>query len=97
LFPPDPQLTFSTFLLDTRFTRWPTNERWNQLLLAGQDETDTEKRTAIYQELMQVWNEDPIGIYLIMPMDLYGASTQVVGFVPRIDQLVDLRYVGLNQ
>ena len=93
LTPADPHNTLGLFRPETFFARYPDNPRIQELLETGLRETDLAERGAIYKELNQIWNDDPLGIYLIVPNDLYGASTTVEGFVPRSDQVVDLRTV----
>jgi peptide/nickel transport system substrate-binding protein len=94
LTPADPHNTLGLFRPGTFFARYPDNPRVQELLETGLRETDLEKRDAIYRELNQILNDDPLGIYLIVPDDLYAARTTVVGFVPRSDQVVDLRLGG---
>ncbi len=93
LTPADPHNTLGLFRPETFFARYPDNPRIQELLETGLRETDLAERDAIYKELNQIWNDDPLGIYLIVPNDLYGARTTVEGFVPRSDQVVDLRIV----
>ena len=97
LLPPDPHITLSLFRPGTFFARYPDNPRISELLDAGMHETDPAKREAIYQELIQIWNDDPLGIYLIVPNDLYGANKAVTGFEARVDQVIDLTTVDLEQ
>ena len=94
LTPADPHNTLGLFRPGTFFARYPDNPRVQELLETGIRETDLEQRAAIYNELNRIWNDDPLGIYLIVPNDLYGARTAVEGFVPRSDQVVDLRTVS---
>lgn len=95
--PPDPHIMLSTFDKGSRFTRFPDNPRVFGLLAEGKRESDPKKREKIYQELLQIWNEDPLGIYLLVPNDLYAIREGVIGFEPRVDQVVDLRNVDLMQ
>jgi peptide/nickel transport system substrate-binding protein len=97
LTPPDPHITLGLFREGSPFHRYPDNPAIEDLLQRGSRETDPQKREAIYQELLAAWNEDPLGIYLIVPNDLYAASTTVSGFVPRVDQVVDLTTIDLTE
>ncbi len=97
LTPADPHNTLGLFRPGTFFARYPDNPRIQELLETGLRETDLEQRAAIYNELNQIWNDDPLGIYLIVPNDLYAARTTVEGFVPRSDQVVDLNTVTKMQ
>ena len=97
LLPPDAHMTLNLFRPETFFARYPDNPRIAELLDAGKQETDTAKREAIYNELLQIWNDDPLGIYLIVPNDLYATSKAVAGFEPRVDQVIDLTTVDLAQ
>lgn len=97
LTPADPHNTLGLFRPGTFFARYPDNPRIQELLAAGLRETDLGQRAAIYNEVNQIWNDDPLGIYLIVPNDLYAARTTVEGFVPRSDQVVDLTMVSKTQ
>ena len=96
LLPADPHRTLNLFRPETFFARYPDNPKIAELLDAGKAETDPDKREAIYHELLQIWNDDPLGIYLIVPNDLYAARTTVLGFEPRVDQVLDLTTVDLE-
>ena len=95
LTPADPHMTLGLFRPGTFFQRYPDDPTIAELFAAGLREVDPTRRETIYQELVLRWNEDPLGIYTIVPNDLYAIRADVVGFVPRIDQVVDLRDVKL--
>ena len=95
LFGSDPHQTLYPFRPGMQYYRWPDNPRQLELIQMGRNEMDLEKRAKIYQEIHQMWNDDPIAIYLIVPNDLYAIRRTVVGFVPDAMQLVDLRQVDL--
>ena len=97
LTPPDPHMTLSIFGEGSLYTRYADDAHVFSLIEEGKRETDPAKREAIYQELMQIWNEQPLGIYMISPNDLYAAQQSVTGFVPRSDQVVDLSSVDIEQ
>lgn len=96
LTPPDPHMQVSLFDQGTIYTRFPDDERVFDLIRRGYLETDDVEREAIYQELMQIWNDEPLGIYLITTNDLYGIQGNVTNFEPRSDQVVNLSQVGLG-
>ncbi len=95
LTPPDPHITLGLYSKGSKFNRFPDSPKVNDLLDRGMRETDQTKRQAIYQELVQHWNDDPIGIYLIVTNDLYAVRNEVIGFAPRVDQVIDLNQVDL--
>jgi ABC-type transport system substrate-binding protein len=87
-------------LPETATSRWPEDgplaTTLDELIYAGWREFDPAKREQIYRDLMQLLIDDPIAIYTVIPDDLYGVSADVVGWVPRVDQVVDLRAVSLE-
>lgn len=95
--PSDPHMMASLFGQGSIYTRFPDDERVFNLIDQGMRETDQAKREQIYKDLMKIWNEEPLGIYMIVPNDLYGVTSTVEGFEPRTDQVVDLRGVELGQ
>jgi peptide/nickel transport system substrate-binding protein len=95
--PSDPHMMASLFGQGSVYTRFPDDQRIFDLIDQGMRETDPAAREQIYKDLMRIWNEEPLGIYLIVPNDLYGLRAEVEGFVPRTDQVVDLSTVSLAQ
>ncbi|MCB0043979.1 MAG: hypothetical protein KDD92_00930 [Caldilineaceae bacterium] len=89
--PSDPHMMVSLFGPGSIYTRFPDDQRVFDLIDQGMRETDTATREGTYKELMAIWNEEPLGIYMIVPNDLYGMSIAIENFVPRTDQVVDLR------
>ena len=95
--PSDPHMMASLFGQGSVYTRFPDDQRVFDLIDQGKRVSDAVAREQIYKDLMRIWNEEPLGIYLIVPNDLYGRRAEVEGFEARTDQVVDLRSVGLAE
>jgi peptide/nickel transport system substrate-binding protein len=93
---PDPHWTLSPYQDGSDYQKMPDDPVAKDLIARGAESTDDAEREAIYQELVAHWNEDPIGIYLVVPNDLYATSASVTGFTPRRDQVLWLFDVGLS-
>lgn len=96
LVPPDGHFSYTLFLKGSiyRFHDYP--DEWDRLINQAAQELDPKKREAIYHRLAVMSNEDPFGIYLIVPNDLYAVRNRVRGFVPRFDQVLWLFPVSLQ-
>lgn len=95
--PADPHMTLVTFDEGSQFTRYPDDPRVFELIDAGRRETDLDERVKIHRELLKIWNEEPLGIYLIVTNDLYAIRKGVTGFEPGVMQVVYLVDVDLEQ
>lgn len=83
----EPRQRYVYHNLDLEFTR---------LIDAGVLEMDLEKREKIYHQAAQMMYDDPIGIFLIVPRDIYGISNRVQGFEPPSDQIFRIHDISLN-
>jgi peptide/nickel transport system substrate-binding protein len=88
LTPPDPEMTLSIYGPGSLYRRFPNGGTVDELMTAGAKETDPAKRAKIYSDLVAYWHDDPFGVYLIVPNDLYGAAKNLKGFTARSDQMV---------
>ena len=88
LTPPDPEMTLSIYGPGSLYRRFPDGGKVDELMTAGAKETDPAKRAKIYSDLVAYWYDDPFGVYLIVPNDLYGAAKNLKGFTARSDQMV---------
>ncbi len=88
LTPPDPEMTLSIYGPGSLYRRFPNGGKVDELMTAGAKETDPAKRAKIYSDLVAYWYDDPFGVYLIVPNDLYGAAKNLKGFTARSDQMV---------
>lgn len=88
LTPPDPEMTLSIYGPGSLYRRFPNGGKVDELMTAGAKETDPAKRAKIYSDLLAFWHDDPFGVYLIVPNDLYGAAKNLKGFTARADQMV---------
>jgi peptide/nickel transport system substrate-binding protein len=97
LHPPEPHMNLVSFRKGGVNARFSSPDRAFDLIEMAALEIDPEKREAMYQEIMQIWNDYPIGIYTIVLPNMYGIREGVTGFVPRVDEVVMLSDVDLEE
>lgn len=66
------------FFLHTDYgASYYSNAEVDSLLEAAQQETSLQKRSGLYSQIAKIVHEDPVGIYLWAPAELYGVSTKI--------------------
>jgi len=70
-----------------------TNEKFDAAYRKSTTTTDPAARSRLLEEAQQVLHDDPPGIYLIHPPDMFGFSRKVQGFKPRWDATIPLNGV----
>ena len=68
-----------------------SNPKVDDLLAAGGRETDSAKRSALYQQAEAIINHDAPWIFLWLPQDLYGVSARLAGWSPTPSGWLNLR------
>ncbi|MBI4277987.1 MAG: hypothetical protein HY660_05985 [Armatimonadetes bacterium] len=88
LVPPDAHFSFTLYIKGSiyRFHDYP--EEWDRLIDQAAQELDPRKRLALYERLNKMAYDDPFGIYLIVPNDLYAVNRRVQNFTPRFDEVL---------
>jgi peptide/nickel transport system substrate-binding protein len=88
LVPPDAHFSYSLFTKGSiyRFHDYP--DEWDRLIDQAASELDSRRREAIYRRLAVLSHEDPFGIYLIAPGNLYAMRATVRGLTPRFDEVL---------
>jgi peptide/nickel transport system substrate-binding protein len=72
------------------------NERVNELIQAGETETDVPTRHEIYDEAQALIYEEAPAIFLILPEELEASSVRVQNWEPASDSRVNLHDVCLD-
>ncbi len=72
------------------------NERVNELIKAGEIETDTAARHAIYDEAQQLIYDEAPAIFLLLPEEVEASSTRVQNWEPASDSRINLHDVCLQ-
>lgn len=80
----DPAFQASQYVSTWRYTPI-ANERIDELAENGAKEMDTEKRRAIYQEMMAIMHDEAPIIFLYDGIDVYGTDARLSNFLPRGD------------
>lgn len=72
------------------------NERVNELIQAGETETDVAKRHELYDEAQALIYDEAPAVFLILPEELEAASVRVQNWEPASDSRVNLHDVCLQ-
>jgi peptide/nickel transport system substrate-binding protein len=72
------------------------NERVNELIQAGETETDEAKRHEIYNEAQALIYEEAPAVFLILPEELEASSVRVQNWEPASDSRINLHDVCLQ-
>ncbi len=72
---------------------WYNNEKFDEAYRKSTVTTDPAARGRLLQQAQQVLHDDPPGIYLIHPPDMFAVSRRVQGFKPRWDATIPLNAV----
>jgi peptide/nickel transport system substrate-binding protein len=72
---------------------WYRNEKFDDLYRKSTTTTDAPARARLLQQAQQVLHDDPPGLYLIHPPDMFAVSRRVQGFTPRWDATIPLNTV----
>ena len=72
------------------------NERVNELIKAGETETDVAKRHELYDEAQALIYDEAPAVFLILPEELEAASVRVQNWEPASDSRVNLHDVCLQ-
>ena len=72
------------------------NPAIDALIDAGAREMDPTLRTATYQKLMRLMNDEAPVIFLYQGKDFYGSAKRVSGWLPSGDQQIFLYNVSLH-
>jgi len=94
LTPPDPCTTLGIFAIGSEMRRF--GERGNDLddlLYRVCEVTDRTEQNVKIKPTTETMADDPPGIYLTIPDDIYGIRSNVKSFQPRIDQVLWLHDV----
>lgn len=69
------------------------NERVNELIKAGETETDETKRHAVYNEAQQLIYDEAPAIFLILPEEVEASRANVTNWEPASDSRINLHDV----
>lgn len=85
---PDAGFMYDQFETGFRYSYY-SNPRIDELLAEQRVTADPEERQAIFDEMVDVFAEDPAFIPLFQGEDNYGVNKAVQGFEPRASQYID--------
>lgn len=72
------------------------NERVNELIVAGETETDEAKRHDIYNEAQAIIYDEAPAVFLILPEEIEASRTNVQNWEPASDSRINLHDVCLQ-
>jgi peptide/nickel transport system substrate-binding protein len=72
---------------------WYSNEKFDDAYRKSTITTDLAARQRLLQQAQQILHDNPPGIYLIHPPDMFAFSRKVQGFKPRWDATIPLNGV----
>jgi peptide/nickel transport system substrate-binding protein len=75
---------FTTTVADNLYN----NKEFDRLFDESRTTLDPAKRLAILKRLAVITHEDPPGLFLFHPPDIFGLGTHVTGFTPRPDTVI---------
>ncbi|MCC7161991.1 MAG: hypothetical protein IT331_05835 [Anaerolineae bacterium] len=89
---------FANFLVksDGFLSRY-NNPKADELVAKGAGVMDSDERAKIYGELGKLLYDDPMGIYLWLPENLYGVSPKVQGWRPHPRSYVMVSNTGVSE
>lgn len=85
-----------TWFVSTNATNIYANPRFDELFAASRAAVDPRARAEILDELARITHEDPPGLYLYYPPDVFGLASEVVGFKGRPDAVIWLDSLALE-
>jgi peptide/nickel transport system substrate-binding protein len=74
-----------------------SNERVDELILAGETEADEATRQAIYDEAQQIVYDEAPAVFLILPEEIEAASARVQNWEPAADSRINLHDVCIAE
>ena len=74
-----------------------SNPRVDELIKAGEVESDPVQRQKIYDEAQQIVYDEAPAVFLILPEEAEAASTRVQNWEPASDSRINLHDVCLTQ
>jgi len=93
LFSPDLENTFTYMAFGKEARGGPLltwSDEWWDLYERSSVTVDPEARAELYARMLEIDREEPYGIYLFAPNDVYATRDTVAGFEPREDQFLFL-------
>jgi peptide/nickel transport system substrate-binding protein len=85
--PPDAHYFYTQFMCNFRYAYWCRPEFDELVTKAATTSSDTE-RQKIYREAATLLQDDPTGVSLFAPSDLYATAKSVAGWRPYKDQFL---------
>ena len=87
--PPDAHYFYTQFMCDFRYAYWCRPD-FDALVRKAVTTPDDKDRNKVYREIALLLQDDPTGVSLYAPHDLYATSKNVAGWRPYKDQFLYL-------
>jgi peptide/nickel transport system substrate-binding protein len=85
--PPDAHYFYTQFMCNFRYAYWCRPD-FDQMVSKAASTPDDKERLKIYREMALLLQDDPTGVPLFAPSDLYATSKGVAGWRPYKDQFL---------
>jgi peptide/nickel transport system substrate-binding protein len=92
--PPDAHFQYQQFETGFRSSYY-FNPRFDGLMKQGASTANLEERTRVYQQILDLFDQDPPYVPLFQPADYCGGKKALSGFTPRASQFLDIRTISL--
>lgn len=84
------------WFVSTNGTNIYANPTFDELFAASRAAVDTQVRAELLEELARITHENPTGLYLFHPPDVFGLAPNVAGFTGRPDSVIWLDSLSLR-
>ncbi|MGQ0568023.1 MAG: ABC transporter substrate-binding protein [Armatimonadota bacterium] len=85
--PPDAHYFYTQFMCDFRYAYWCRPD-FDALVTKAAATPDDKERLKLYRQMSQLLQDDPTGVSLFAPFDLYATARNVAGWRPYKDQFL---------
>ena len=85
--PPDAHYFYTQFMCNFRYAYW-CRQDFDALVERAASTADDKERNRLYREMAMLLQDDPTGVSLFAPFDLYGTQKNVAGWRPYKDQFL---------
>lgn len=85
--PPDAHFFYTQFMCNFRYAYWCRPD-FDAMVVKAASTTDDRERLRLYREMALLLQDDPTGVLLFAPSDLYATAKNVAGWRPYKDQFL---------
>ena len=94
--PPDAHFMYTQFESEFRYSYYQ-NPEFDALLAQAAQTADPDERQELYEQILEMFQEDPPFVPLYRGEEYYAGQLDVGGFTPRASQFLDIREFTLDR